>query len=269
MNSVHLPILVFQSPPGLSTPGALLPLAVLAAQVGALYGFGSYAMSRLAGYGQARGILGKLFFYLFILPGVSLHELAHYLGCKLTLTPVKRFVPFSPKRDNKTGRLTLGYVEHAPRGVLTQATIGLAPMVVNPVGIVLLTALFTPLEPLRVMALLLESTTSQGLGTEALGILRDLLSSVVGFGLHSPLGFAAWAYLCLSLSLGSCLSREDLSAVPAAAVLVICGVVAASLVLGWGPLSAAAPIASSLSAVYALPVAVAAVAAAVCAVAAR
>ena len=120
---------------------------ILTLELVALYVLGSYATSRLAGLGDSRGLAGRLLFYLLVMPGVVIHESAHYLACKLTLTPVKRFVPFAPRTDS-SGRTILGYVEHAAANPLTAALIGLAPVFVNPALLVLLTSLSTPLTPL-------------------------------------------------------------------------------------------------------------------------
>ena len=120
-------------------------LLILALELGALYVLGSYAMSHLAGLSQARGPAGKLVFYLLVMPGVVVHESAHYLAAKLTLTPVGRFVPFAPSKD-ASGRITLGYVEHGARNPITGAIIGLAPVIINPIALVVLTGLITPIE---------------------------------------------------------------------------------------------------------------------------
>src|SRR3712207_3769518 len=111
-----------------------------------LYAAGSYAMGRLVGLLQVRGgaILGRAVFYLLVFPGVILHEGAHYLACLLTGTKVFRFAAFSPQRS-ADGRLVLGYVRHERRSVPIQAVIGLAPILLNPLGLLLVTALLTPL----------------------------------------------------------------------------------------------------------------------------
>lgn len=58
-------------------------------------------------------------------PGVIVHELAHYLTCKLLLVPVYEVRPFS-------FGATAGYVEHAvPRSYTKRLLVALAPFVVN------------------------------------------------------------------------------------------------------------------------------------------
>jgi hypothetical protein len=89
-------------------------------------------------------------FYLLVLPGVALHETAPYLACLLTRTRIKRFVPFSPENSSE-GRLRLGYVRHEGRSPPVAALIGLAPIVLNPVGVLMVTVLLTPLTLIEVV----------------------------------------------------------------------------------------------------------------------
>src|SRR5215218_2463763 len=121
------------------------PLA-FALELVVLYAAGSYAMGRLAGLSQFRGgaALGRAVFYLLVFPGVILHEGAHYLACLLTGTKVFRFAPFSPGRTNDC-RLMLGYVRHEHRAFPIRVIIGLAPILLNPLGLLFVTALPTPL----------------------------------------------------------------------------------------------------------------------------
>jgi hypothetical protein len=83
--------------------------------------------------------------YILVFPGVVLHEGAHYLACLLTGTRVSRFAPFSPGRRSNGGRLMLGYVRHERRAFPIGAIIGLAPILLNPLGLLFVTALLTPL----------------------------------------------------------------------------------------------------------------------------
>ena len=168
-----------------------------------LYGCGSYAMSRMAAWGFGSGI-GKAAFYLLVLPGVVLHESAHYLACLLTGTRVGRFVPFSPV-TSPDGRFRLGYVRHERRSPPIAALIGLAPVVLNPVGVLVVTVLLTPLTLTEIVDPRLEIFEER------------ILSS--GFLIESPGAAAVWAYLAFSFALGSVPSREDLSSAPAALVL--------------------------------------------------
>lgn len=174
-----------------------------------LYAAGSYATSRLIGIsgpGGGGGIPGRALFYLLMFPGVVLHEGAHYLACLLTGTRVFRFAPFSPGRSSD-GRLMLGYVRHERRTFPVGAIIGLAPILLNPLGLLLVTAVFTPLN--------LQEVASPS----AEVVLEEIVAS--GFLTDNLLAAAIWAYLSFSFALGSVPSREDLSSLPL--VLVVFG----------------------------------------------
>jgi hypothetical protein len=177
-----------------------------------LYAAGSYAMGRLVGLSQVRGgaALGRAVFYLLVFPGVILHEGAHYLACLLTGTKVFRFVPFSPRRS-ADGRLVLGYVRHERRSLPIQAIIGLAPILLNPLGLLLVSALLTPLTLTEVV------NPRFGLVEE------DILAS--GYLTSDPLLATIWAYLSLSFAVGSVPSREDLASLPAVLLLICAGAI--------------------------------------------
>src|SRR5215218_1273651 len=112
-----------------------------------LYAAGSYVMGslmKISGFGGGSTVLSRIVFYLLVFPGVVLHEGAHYLACLLTGTRVVRFAPFSP-RTSADGRLVLGYVRHERRAFPIGAVIGLAPILLNPLGLLAVSALLTPL----------------------------------------------------------------------------------------------------------------------------
>ncbi len=228
--------------------GALVgaPL-LLAIELLVLYAAGSYAMGRLVGFAGSGGvlILGRSAFYLLVFPGVVLHEGAHYLACLLTGTRVVRFAPFSPQ-SSPDGRLVLGYVRHERRALPIRAIIGLAPVLLNPLGLLLATALLTPLT--------FEETADPTVGLVLKGIFAD------GFPTEAPLLFGAWAYLSVSFALGSLPSREDLSGLPLL-VLVLGGgiLLAGSLGTGAGGVvfSTAYDLTALATRIYALPAAVA------------
>jgi hypothetical protein len=217
-----------------------------------LYAAGSYAMGRLigiSGLGDGGTVLGRMAFYLLIFPGVVLHESAHYLACLFTGTKVLRFAPFSPRRS-VDGRLMLGYVRHERRGFPIGAIIGLAPILLNPLGLLLVTALLTPL-------------TFQEVANPRLETIREsILSS--GYLTASPLLAAIWAYLSLSFALGSVPSRKDLSSLPVLLLFFGSGV----LVVGFVRVGSDGVLMATLidlfmlvAGLYALPATVAAVAA--------
>ena len=226
-------------------------LLVFGLELAVLYVCGSFAMGRLMAIsGSGGGIApGRIAFFILVFPGVVLHEGAHYLACLLTGTKVSRFAAFSPRRRSADGRLVLGYVRHERRAFPIGAVIGLAPILLNPLGILLVTALLTPL------------TLSEA-ADPSLATLEEGLSG--GFVAEAPLLVAVWAYLSLSLALGSVPSREDLAGLPA--VLLVFG--GGLLLLGLfgsgagGVLSSGVHDLVALAAgLYALPAAVALVAA--------
>jgi hypothetical protein len=228
--------------------GATLLFAV---ELTILYAAGSYAMGRLigiSGFAGSGNVLGRMAFYLLVLPGVVLHEGAHYLACLLTRTRVARFAPFSPGRTSD-GRLVLGYVRHERRPFPIGAIIGLAPILLNPLGLLLVTAFLTPLT--------FREVANPSFGVWATAIVAR------GFLADAPLRAAVWAYLSLSFALGSVPSREDLAGLPVLLAVFGGGILLAGL-LGIGTGSALSSI-YDLSAVaaglYALPATVAAVAA--------
>ena len=172
---------------------------LLALELLVLYAAGSYAMGRLVGFAGSGGILGRSAFYLLVFPGVVLHEGAYYLACLITGTKVVRFAPFSPQRS-ADGRLVLGYVRHERRTFPIRAIIGLAPVLLNPLGLLFTTALLTPL--------MFRQVADPSVGIVVKGIFAS------GFPTGAPLQAAVWAYLSLSFALGSVPSREDLSGLP-------------------------------------------------------
>jgi hypothetical protein len=233
--------------------GAMLPASLLfAIELTILYAAGSYAMGRLmgiSGVGGGASVPGRTAFYLLVFPGVVLHEAAHYLACLLTGTKVSRFAPFSPRRSNG-GRLVLGYVRHERRALPIGAIIGLAPILLNPLGLLFVTALLTPLT--------FEEVANPSVRVMAEGILTS------GFLTRTPLLAAIWAYLSLSLALGSVPSREDLSSLPVLLMVFGGGILSVGLLRigSESVLSSAIDALSTLAAgLYALPATVAAVAA--------
>jgi Fic/DOC family protein len=226
----------------------MTPVLIFALEIAVLYGCGSYAMGRMAAWGFGSGI-GRMVFYLLVLPGVALHESAHYLACLLTGTRVGRFAPFSPE-SYPDGRLRLGYVRHERRPAPVAALIGLAPVVLNPMGVLAVTSLLTPL------------TLTEILNPRPEVFEERILFS--GFLLGSPGIAALWAYLAFSFALGSVPSREDLSSVPAALLLFASGALALGFFReGSGDtfLLALAELSAWAVGVYALPAVVAATAA--------
>jgi hypothetical protein len=223
-------------------PGAPLTLVV---ELVVLYAAGSYAMGRLMGFTSSGGLVGRIAFYLLVFPGVVLHEGAHYLACLITGTEVVRFAPFSPQ-SSADGRLVLGYVRHERRRLPIKAIIGLAPVLLNPLGLLFATALLTPLT--------FRQATDPSVGIVVKGIFAG------GFLTDAPLLAVVWAYLSLSFALGSVPSREDFSGLPLLLLMLGGGILlAGSLGTGAGGVmfSAAYDLTALAARLYALPAAVA------------
>jgi hypothetical protein len=234
---------------------------LFALELAVLYAAGSYVMGRLmriSGFGGSGSVMGRVGFYLLVFPGVVLHEGAHYLACLLTRTKVTRFAPFSPGRRSYDGRLVLGYVRHERRALPVGALIGLAPILLNPLGLLLVTAFLTPLT--------LQEVAEPSAGVVVEGIFTS------GFPTDTPLLAAIWAYLSLSFALGSVPSREDLSSLPLLLVIFGGGILLINL-LGTGSEGVLFPAILDLSALaaglYALPAIVAVAAALTMAIAGR
>jgi hypothetical protein len=240
----------------------MLGISILfAIELVVLYTAGSYVMGRLigiSGFGSGGSALGRMAFYLLVFPGVVLHEGAHYLACVLTGTKVTRFAPFSPGRRSNDGRLVLGYVRHERRVFPIGAITGLAPILLNPLGLLLVTALLTPL-------------TFQEVAKPSAGVVVEGIFAS-GFLTDTPLLAAIWAYLSLSFALGSVPSREDLSSLPLLLVVLGGGILLINL-LRTGSESVLSPAIYDLSSLaaglYALPAIVAVAAALTMALAGR
>ena len=204
-------------------------------------------LMRISGFGGGGSSLGRMAFYLLVFPGVVLHEGAHYLACLVTGTRVTRFAPFSPQRSADR-RLMLGYVRHERRAFPVGAIIGLAPILLNPLGLLLVTALLTPL-------------TFQEVAKPSVEVMVEGIFTS-GFLAGTPLLAAIWAYLALSFALGSVPSREDLSSLPALLLVFGGGILLVGLLKtgSEGVLSSAIYDLCTLAAgLYALPATVAAV----------
>src|ERR687897_27727 len=113
------------------------------------------------------------------------------------------------------GSYVMGYVRHERRALPVGALIGLAPILLNPLGLLLFTALLTPLT--------LREVARPSAGVVVEGIFAS------GFLTDTPLLAAIWAYLSLSFALGSVPSREDLASLPLLLVVFGGGVILINL----------------------------------------
>jgi len=144
----------------------------------------------------------------------------------------------------------LGYVRHERRGFPVGAIIGLAPVLLNPLGLLMVTALLTPIT--------LQEVADPSVEIVVGGILASR------FLTDTPLLAVIWAYLSLSLALGSVPSREDLSSLPVLLLIFGGGILLIGL-LRTGSTSVLFSALHDLSALaaglYALPATVAVIAA--------
>ncbi len=78
----------------------------------------------------------SLFFFLFLLPGILLHELSHWLTARLLGVKTLSFSLWP--RQQRNGRLELGAVEVEHGSILEMALIGLAPFLFGSAVLLLL-----------------------------------------------------------------------------------------------------------------------------------
>jgi len=144
----------------------------------------------------------------------------------------------------------LGYIRHERRAFPIGAIIGLAPILLNPLGLLFVTAFLTPLTLQEVVHPTVEV------------MVKAIFAS--GFLTDTPLLATSWVYLSLSFALGSVPSREDLSSLPVLLLIFGGGILLIGLLRigSESVLSSAIYDQSALAAsLYALPATVAVVAA--------
>lgn len=156
--------------------------------------------------------LGKRWYLALTWPGVVIHELSHYIGCKLTLTRVHRVHLFYPHGD------TLGMVEHErTRNPISNIIISIAPLFGVTAVIWLLTRWVFPglyLEQIETVQAAVTDFTSfkqffafgGGYFTQLWGYVRELFVSM---------DFSQWQtyiflYFMLTLSTHAAPSNVDL-----------------------------------------------------------
>ena len=156
------------------------------------------------------GCLGDAYWY-FVAPGVACHETGHAVGCLITGTRIKKFVPFTREDPD-----TLGYVVHESRtglwGGVASFLIASGPVWFGCIAIATLTWLFGGVVHVANYRDYFASDTVPGVWEYSYGIL----SAVCGFATALfvdgtwGLGFAVWLYLafCIASEIG--LSGVDL-----------------------------------------------------------
>jgi len=191
--------------------------AILALEIIVLYACGAYIDGRL--YIWSRGArpcapaLKKIVYYLILFPGVVLHELSHLLFCLLTGTKITDVSLFFPQRK-EDGSLELGHVAHESRWGPVNAVLGLAPLILLPFALLVITHFLTPV------------SFSDIFNTSAKLWLLEIFS--LEFVTQHPLKAAAWFYLALSIALATIPSRADLKSLPLLLLLIIVAVIVMS-----------------------------------------
>jgi hypothetical protein len=138
--------------------------------------------------------------YVLAAPGTALHEASHYLACVALGVPVLgRVRLFWPERT-PAGDVILGSVRHAPTGPLRRALIAIAPLVLVPATLALVSLLL--------------------LGGDALSHLPDALGRVPAWRA------ALWVYVSLSCGQAVFPSPGDRVGAFGAASLLALGVLA-------------------------------------------
>lgn len=84
-------------------------------------------------YAPLRRHLGKWPSYFLVMPGTVLHELSHYIACKILFVPTGRVVLFRPE-ESADGSITFGYVEHAESDPLRSSLVAVAPAILVPLA---------------------------------------------------------------------------------------------------------------------------------------
>jgi len=191
---------------------------ILAVEIIVLYACGACIDGRLQIWSVARRPLIRTFkifiYYLILFPGVVLHELSHLLLCLLTGTKITDVSLFFPQRK-EDGSLELGHVAHESRWGPINAVLGLAPLILLPLALLVITHFLTPV------------SFSDIFNTSAKLWLLEIFS--LEFITQHPMKAAAWFYLALSIALATIPSRADIKSLPVLLLLIIVAVIVMSL----------------------------------------
>lgn len=91
-------------------------------------------------FGMTSDVFNRGVAYMFSAPGTILHELSHYIACKVLLVPTGRVSLFNPKAQ-EDGSITLGSVEHARVDPLRNTIVSIAPLLLVPPFLLLISLL--------------------------------------------------------------------------------------------------------------------------------
>jgi hypothetical protein len=123
--------------PGAHDPvlaAAWLAIAV-SVQYALIWYYVSRTGSRFASLYMAGG-LRRLLVHLLKAPATSVHELAHFIMCKLTSTPTGKVVLWHPE-VTEDRYVRFGYVQCAPQGPVQNVLVSLAPGILIPPALAL------------------------------------------------------------------------------------------------------------------------------------
>ena len=164
-------------------------------------------------YHRALGYFG----IILTSPGVIVHELSHYLMCKLFFFRVSKVELFRPIKGKKDG--CLGYVSYEqPRNKIQKIGlffVGIAPIIGGALVISLLLRLLLPAQFKSIMFQIrglafLESTHFIGAMSVIKGVLSESLKFIFNTNNFTNIKFWIFVYLAVSISTHMSLSKEDM-----------------------------------------------------------
>jgi hypothetical protein len=191
-----------------------------------LLSLGAFALAQRTFHRQIQNVLILAFrrsgpavaaYFLFLLPGIFLHEVSHGLAAVLVGVPVRGFSVWP--RLPRSGMLHLGQVTTARTDVVRSALIGVAPIVVGSVFLAFAAAR---------LGFNSQPIASTGAVEWADGLVRNLTDA------RTEPGWAVWLYLALAVANTLLPSVEDRASWWAAGGLMAAAL-AALILAGVGP----------------------------------
>ena len=150
--------------------------------------------------------------YVSAIIGTPIHELSHAIMCFLFGHKIIQIKFFSPDKKGTLGFVTHSYNNRNAWQVLGNFFIGVAPILGGSVCLYLLCFLLLP-SGVGVLDILLKQTDFLKNGQvlpEIQNLLSSLKSSMMNDIETKPLQTLIWAYLCGSIALHMCPSKEDI-----------------------------------------------------------
>lgn len=170
-----------------------------------------FILQRLV-FGLSEKILGGKIIYLSAWLGTPIHELSHAFFCLIFGHKIKQIVLFNPDKRGTLGYVTHSYNNHNVWQVMGNFFIGIAPLFGGLLGLYLATLGLLD-NSTRLFHLLtftaLQDVTNIKIGS-LLGLCQEIIHFIKSAYLESPLKVIIWAYLCASISLHLCPSKDDI-----------------------------------------------------------